>query len=200
MAVKIRLKRMGKIRAPYYRIVVADSRTKRDGKTIEQIGKYHPKTDPSFIEVDSERVQHWLSVGAQPTEPVVAILKRTGDWQKYKGEPAPEPLLVPAPKADKRVRFDEALREAHLEPSSEAVSQKKASSSRKAKSDDKAKADDKAGKADDKAGKADDSAKAEKKAEKAEKADDKPAGDQAADAGADKAEANADASQGESGA
>jgi small subunit ribosomal protein S16 len=122
VAVKIRLKRMGKIRAPYYRIVVADSRTKRDGKTIEQIGKYHPKSDPSFIEVDSERAQHWLSVGAQPTEPVVAILKRTGDWQKFKGEPAPEPLKTVAPKPDKRILFDEALRDAHLEPQAEAVS------------------------------------------------------------------------------
>jgi small subunit ribosomal protein S16 len=135
VAVKIRLKRMGKIRAPYYRIVVADSRTKRDGKTIEQIGKYHPKSDPSFIEVDSERAQHWLSVGAQPSEPVLAILKRTGDWQKFKGEPAPEPLKVPAPKADKRALFDDALRDAHSEPQTEAVSKK--TSARKPKAEDK---------------------------------------------------------------
>jgi small subunit ribosomal protein S16 len=135
VAVKIRLKRMGKIRAPYYRIVVADARVKRDGKTIEQIGKYHPKTNPSFIEVNSERVQYWLSVGAQPTEPVVAILKRTGDWQKFKGEAPPaEPLQVPAAKADKRALFDEALREAHSEPAGEAVSQRKP---KKAKADDK---------------------------------------------------------------
>ncbi|WP_020577682.1 30S ribosomal protein S16 [Actinopolymorpha alba] len=141
MAVKIRLKRMGKIRAPHYRIVVADSRTKRDGKTIEQIGKYHPKSDPSFIEVNSERVQHWLSVGAQPTEPVVAILKRTGDWQKFKGEPAPaEPLRVLAPKAEKRALYDEALRDAHSGPQSEAVSQKK---SRKPKAEEKPAADEK---------------------------------------------------------
>ena len=80
MAVKIRLKRLGKIRAPYYRIVVADSRTKRDGRVIEEIGKYHPTEEPSFIEVDSERAQYWLSVGAQPTEQVRAILKLTGDW------------------------------------------------------------------------------------------------------------------------
>ncbi|GAA1178933.1 30S ribosomal protein S16 [Nesterenkonia xinjiangensis] len=85
MAVKIRLKRMGKIRAPYYRVVVADSRTKRDGAAIEQIGKYHPTEEPSFIEIDSERAQHWLSVGAQPTEQVLALLKITGDWQKFKG-------------------------------------------------------------------------------------------------------------------
>ena len=86
MAVKIRLKRLGKIRAPYYRIVVADSRTKRDGRVIEEIGKYHPTEQPSFIEVDSERAQYWLSVGAQPTEQVLAILKLTGDWGKYKGD------------------------------------------------------------------------------------------------------------------
>ena len=86
MAVKIRLKRMGKIRAPYYRIVVADSRTKRDGRVIEEIGKYHPTEEPSFIEVDSDRAQYWLSVGAQPTEQVAAILKLTGDWGKFKGD------------------------------------------------------------------------------------------------------------------
>ena len=86
MAVKIRLKRMGKIRAPYYRIVVADSRTKRDGRVIEEIGKYHPTEEPSFIEVDSERAQYWLSVGAQPTEQVPALLKLTGDWGKFKGD------------------------------------------------------------------------------------------------------------------
>ncbi|PDQ36046.1 MAG: 30S ribosomal protein S16 [Candidatus Lumbricidophila eiseniae] len=86
MAVKIRLKRLGKIRAPYYRIVVADSRTKRDGRVIEEIGKYHPTENPSFIEVKSERAQYWLSVGAQPTEQVAAILKLTGDWGIFKGE------------------------------------------------------------------------------------------------------------------
>lgn len=86
MAVKIRLKRLGKIRAPYYRIVVADSRTKRDGRVIEEIGKYHPTEEPSFIEVDSERAQYWLSVGAQPTEQVLALLKLTGDWGQFKGD------------------------------------------------------------------------------------------------------------------
>ncbi len=86
MAVKIRLKRLGKIRAPYYRIVVADSRTKRDGRVIEEIGKYHPTEEPSFIEVDSERAQYWLGVGAQPTEQVRAILKITGDWGTFKGD------------------------------------------------------------------------------------------------------------------
>lgn len=87
MAVKIRLKRLGKIRAPYYRIVVADSRTKRDGRVIEEIGQYHPTEEPSFIKVDSERAQYWLSVGAQPTEQVAALLKLTGDWGKFKGDP-----------------------------------------------------------------------------------------------------------------
>ncbi len=86
MAVKIRLKRLGKIRAPYYRIVVADSHTKRDGRSIEEIGKYHPTEEPSVIEIDSDRAQYWLSVGAQPTEQVAALLKLTGDWAKFKGE------------------------------------------------------------------------------------------------------------------
>jgi small subunit ribosomal protein S16 len=97
VAVKIRLKRLGKIRAPHYRIVVVDARAKRDGRVIEEIGKYHPTEDPSYIEVDSERVQYWLSVGAQPTEPVLAQLKLTGDWQKFKGLPYEEGTLkVPA--------------------------------------------------------------------------------------------------------
>ncbi|KQO60207.1 30S ribosomal protein S16 [Curtobacterium sp. Leaf261] len=86
MAVKIRLKRLGKIRAPYYRVVVADSRTKRDGRVIEEIGKYHPTEQPSFIEIKSDRAQYWLGVGAQPTEQVAALLKLTGDWGKFKGD------------------------------------------------------------------------------------------------------------------
>ena len=86
MSVKIRLKRLGKIRAPYYRIVVADSRTKRDGRVIEEIGKYHPTEEPSFIEIDSARAQYWLGVGAQPTEQVTALLKLSGDWGTFKGE------------------------------------------------------------------------------------------------------------------
>jgi small subunit ribosomal protein S16 len=106
VAVKIKLKRMGKIREPYYRIVVADARTKRDGRAIEEIGKYHPKADPSVIEVNSERVQHWLSVGAQPTDPVRVLLKVTGDWQKFHGEPGAEGTLrIAAPRADKREAF-----------------------------------------------------------------------------------------------
>src|SRR5689334_21915836 len=104
--------RLGKMRAPYYRIVVADARTKRDGRSIETIGKYHPKEEPSFIEVDTERAQYWLGVGAQPTEAVAAILRVTGDWQRFKGEPAPEPMKVAEPKQDKQSRFNAALAEA----------------------------------------------------------------------------------------
>ena len=112
MAVKIKLKRLGKIRAPYYRIVVADARTKRDGRAIEEIGKYHPKAEPSFIEVNSERALHWLSVGAQPTDPVRKLLEITGDWQKYKGLPGTEGTLRTAePKTDRKVVFAEALQE-----------------------------------------------------------------------------------------
>lgn len=121
MAVKIKLKRLGKIRSPHYRIIVADARTRRDGRAIEELGLYHPVQNPSRIEVNSERVQYWLSVGAQPTEPVTAILKVTGDWQKFKGLPAPEPMQVAAPKADKRAIFEAAAKEAADEPKGEAV-------------------------------------------------------------------------------
>ena len=101
MAVKIRLKRLGKIRAPYYRVVVMDSRVKRDGRAIEEIGKYHPTEEPSLIEIKSERAQYWLGVGAQPTEQVAALLKVTGDWQKFKGLPGAEGTLrVKGEKAD----------------------------------------------------------------------------------------------------
>ena len=125
MAVKIRLKRMGKIRAPHYRVVVVDSRKKRDGKVIEEIGKYHPTEEPSFIEVESERAQYWLGVGAQPSEAVAAILKVTGDWQKFKGEPGAEGTLkVAEPKRDKAEIFNEALKEAASEPRAEAVTKK----------------------------------------------------------------------------
>src|SRR3954470_24072981 len=104
---------MGKIRAPYYRVVVADSRTKRDGRAIEEIGKYHPTHDPSVIDIDTERAQHWLKVGAQPTEAVMALLKVTGDWQKFKGLPGAEGTLrVAEPKADKKAAFEAAAREA----------------------------------------------------------------------------------------
>ncbi|WP_125613514.1 30S ribosomal protein S16 [Specibacter cremeus] len=116
MAVKIRLKRFGKMRAPYYRVVVMDSRAKRDGRAIEEIGKYHPTEQPSFIEIDSDRAQYWLGVGAQPTEQVFKLLKITGDWQKHKGiagqegtlkTKAPKPAFV-APEA-KNVVLREAI-------------------------------------------------------------------------------------------
>jgi small subunit ribosomal protein S16 len=112
VATKIKLMRLGKMREPHYRIVVADSRTKRDGRAIEAIGEYHPKSDPSLIQIDSERAQYWLGVGAQPTEAVAAILRVTGDWQKFRGEPAPEPMRTAAPRADKRTVFEEAARQA----------------------------------------------------------------------------------------
>jgi len=126
VAVKIKLKRLGKIRNPQYRIVVADARTKRDGRAIEEIGKYHPKEDPSFIQVDNERAQHWLKVGAQPTEAVVAIFKVSGDWQQFKGLPAPAPMRVAAPKADKKALFEAAAKEAESEPKPAATPKKKA--------------------------------------------------------------------------
>ena len=116
MAVKIRLKRFGKIRSPHYRIVVADSRTKRDGRAIEEIGKYHPKNDPSVIEVDSDRAQYWLSVGAQPTEAVVALFKRTGDWQKFSGDTSPSGVQPQPEKPNKTDAFNAALAEAGKEP------------------------------------------------------------------------------------
>ena len=110
MAVKIRLKRMGKIRAPFYRVVVMDSRTKRDGRAIEEIGKYHPTEEPSVIQIDSDRAQYWLTNGAQPTEAVEALLKITGDWQKFKGEPGTEGTLrVAEPKKSKRELYEAAL-------------------------------------------------------------------------------------------
>jgi small subunit ribosomal protein S16 len=126
VAVKIKLMRMGKIRAPYYRIVVADSRTKRDGRGIETIGRYHPASDPSLIEVNSERAQYWLGVGAQPTEPVAAILKVTGDWQTFRGEPGGEGTLRhPEQKKDKKATFEAAAKEAAAEPKDGATTAKK---------------------------------------------------------------------------
>jgi len=125
VAVKIRLKRLGKVRVPQYRIVVVDSRKKRDGKVIEEIGKYHPKEEPSFIAVTSERAQYWLGVGAQPSEAVEAILKITGDWQQFKGLPGAEGnLKVKEPKRDKLEIFNEALKEAGSEPKGAAVTRK----------------------------------------------------------------------------
>jgi small subunit ribosomal protein S16 len=125
VAVKIRLKRLGKIRTPHYRIVVADSRTKRDGRAIEEIGQYHPKNDPSIIEVDSERAQYWLSVGAQPTEAVVALFKRTGDWQKFSGDTSPSGVDAQPEKRDKLAAFNAALAEKGAEPVSAAITPEK---------------------------------------------------------------------------
>ena len=166
MAVKIRLKRMGKIRTPFYRIVVADSRTKRDGRVIEEIGTYNPKTEPSTIRVQSERAQYWLGVGAQPTEAVAAILKLTGDIGGQVSVKDPEP------RADKAALFDAALKEIHAEPKAAKKPAKKA-----APKADEAPADE---------------PKAEKKqkAEKAEKAEGVPAEKtKAEDAPADEAKA-----------
>jgi small subunit ribosomal protein S16 len=127
VAVKIRLKRLGKIRVPQYRIVVVDSRKKRDGRVIEEIGKYHPKEDPSYIDVVSVRAAYWLGVAAQPTEAVEQILKVTGDWQKFKGLPGTEGTLqVKEPKRDKLEIFNEALKESANEPKSEAVTRRAA--------------------------------------------------------------------------
>ena len=143
MAVKIRLKRIGKKRAPHYRIVVMDARTKRDGRAIEEIGKYNPKTEPSFIHVESDRAQYWLGVGAQPTEAVEAIFKASGDWQKFKGEDAPAPLRVKEPKRDKQEIFNEALAEAHGTLKTEAVTAKKTAAKKTAeKKDDAPKAEE----------------------------------------------------------
>ncbi len=125
MSVKIRLKRLGKIRVPQYRIVVVDSRKKRDGRVIEEIGKYHPKEDPSYIDVVSDRAQYWLGVGAQPTEAVENILRITGDWQTYKGLSGTEGhLKVAEPKRDKLEIFNEALKDAAGEPKGAAVTKK----------------------------------------------------------------------------
>jgi small subunit ribosomal protein S16 len=126
MAVKIKLTRFGKIRNPQYRIAVADARTRRDGRSIEVIGRYHPKEEPSLIMIDSERAQYWLSVGAQPTEPVLALLKITGDWQKFKGLPGAEGTLkVKEPKPSKLDLFNAALAQADGAPTGEATQPKK---------------------------------------------------------------------------
>ena len=132
MATKIKLMRLGKMREPHYRIVVADARTKRDGRSIETIGEYHPKNDPSVIKVDGERAAYWLGVGAQPTEAVTAIFKVTGDWQKFKGLPAPEPMKVAEPKPDKLSLFNAALAEASGEFGPDATTPKKKAPAKKA--------------------------------------------------------------------
>jgi small subunit ribosomal protein S16 len=133
MAVKIKLTRLGKIRNPQYRIAVADARNRRDGRSIEVIGRYHPKEEPSLIEINSERAQYWLSVGAQPTEPVLTLLKITGDWQKFKGLPGTEGTLkVAAVKPSKLERFNAALAAAEGAPTTEAARPKKKAPAKKA--------------------------------------------------------------------
>ena len=128
MAVKIKLQRIGKIRTPHYRIVIADSRTRRSGRAIENIGIYEPKAEPSVIQIDSERAQYWLGVGAQPTEPVAALLKVTGDWQKFKGiEGAEGTLKVAEEKPSKLALFNQALAEANEGPTAEAITEKRRS-------------------------------------------------------------------------
>ena len=122
MAVKIRLKRLGKTRSPHYRIVVIDARAKRDGRAIEEIGIYHPKNDPSVIRVNSERAQYWLGVGAQPTEAVVAILKRTGDWQQFSGDTSPSGVEPQPVKPDKLAAYNAA---GGAEAAGEAISKPK---------------------------------------------------------------------------
>ena len=142
MSVKIRLKRMGKIRVPQYRIVVVDSRKKRDGKVIEEIGLYQPKEEPSLIQVTSDRAQYWLGVGAQPSDAVAALLKITGDWQKFKGLPGAEGTLkVAEPKRDKLEIFNEALKDSANEPKGGATTKK--ADKKAEKKADEPKADDK---------------------------------------------------------
>ena len=140
MATKIRLKRLGKIRSPHYRVVVMDSRTRRDGQAIEEIGIYLPKNEPSLIRIDSERAQYWLGVGAQPTEAVVALLKRTGDWQKFTGDDSPAGIDPQPEPTDKLARFNAALAEADGEPAAEAISRK----SKKAEAEEAAEATEEA--------------------------------------------------------
>ena len=126
VAVKIKLMRFGKIRTPHYRIVIADARTARDSRAIEEIGRYNPNAEPSFIQVNGERAAYWLGVGAQPTEAVEAILKITGDWQKFKGLPGTEGTLRYAePKPDKRIAYEAAVKEAMNEPAEGATTAKK---------------------------------------------------------------------------
>ncbi len=118
--------RLGKIRTPHYRIVVADARVARNGRAIEEIGRYSPISEPSFIEVNSDRAQYWLGVGAQPTEAVEALFKITGDWQKAKGLPGTEGTLKKiAPKVDKRVAYEAAVKDAMNEPADGATTMKK---------------------------------------------------------------------------
>jgi small subunit ribosomal protein S16 len=175
VAVKIRLKRMGKIHAPFYRVVVMNARTKRDGRAIEEIGKYHPTHDPSIIEIDSARVQYWLGVGAQPTEQVAALLKITGDWQTFKGLPGTEGTLrLAEPKADKTALYEAATQQAMSEPKDGATTKRKKADKAEPKAD---KAEPKADKVSSAAISSHDSpvkGSNPEKAEKAEKADTAP--------------------------
>jgi small subunit ribosomal protein S16 len=162
---------MGKIHAPFYRVVIMNSRTKRDGRAIEEIGKYHPTHEPSIIEINSERVQYWLGVGAQPTEQVAALLKITGDWQKFKGLPGTEGTLrLAEPKPDKTALYEAATKSAMSEPKAGATTKKKKAEPKVEKSEPKVeKAEPKVEKSESKAEKAEPKAeKAEPKAEKAE--------------------------------
>ena len=146
MAVKIKLTRLGKIRNPQYRVIVADARTRRDGRSIETIGLYRPKEEPSFIQIDSERAQYWLGVGAQPTEAVEQLLKITGDWQKFKGiEGAEGTLKTAEPKPSKLDLFNKALEDAQGEPTAEAITAKR--KAEKAKKAEEKKAEQEAAKA-----------------------------------------------------
>ena len=151
MSVKIKLTRLGKIRNPQYRIVVADARTRRNGRAIETIGRYHPKEEPSLIEIDTERAQYWLGDGAQPTEPVAALLKITGDWQKHKGLPGAEGTLrVAEPKPSKLDLFNAALAAADNAPAAEATTPKKKAAKKADSSADEAAAEAPASEATDK--------------------------------------------------
>jgi len=142
VAVKIRLKRLGKIRAPYYRVVVADSRTKRDGRVIEEIGKYHPTEEPSLIDINGERARYWLSVGAQPSEQVLALLKVTGDWQAFKGLDGAEGTLKRKESAEdaaaEAIKAAEADAELRKAKAAEAKSAAEAEAAAEAKADQEA--------------------------------------------------------------
>ena len=170
MAVKIKLQRVGKIRNAQYRVVIADARTRRDGRVIENIGIYHPKEEPSLIQIDSERAQYWLGVGAQPTEPVLALLKVTGDWQKHKGlDGAEGTLKVAEEKPSKLDLFNQALEEASNGPTAEAITEKR----KKAKEEAEAKAAAEA--------EAEAKAKAEAEAAEAAESEDTPAEEEKAE-------------------
>ena len=186
MAVKIKLTRLGKIRNPQYRIAIADARNRRDGRSIEVIGRYHPKEEPSLIEIDSERAQYWLSVGAQPTEPVLKLLKITGDWQKFKGLPGTEGTLkVREPKPSKLDLFNAALAAADGAPTGEATAlKKKKAPAKKADAAEKPEAADAAEKPE-----------AAEAAEKPEEAAAEPAAEAPAEAAAEPAAETAESAQ-----